>query len=187
MKRTDLSAPSCPVAKSLGRVGERWSILILRDTLSGLTRFDEFERSLGIAPNMLARRLGELVGAGMLERVQYSSRPPRYEYIPTELGWSFRSVVLALAEWGNAHLSPAGAAIQLVDRVSGQPARVGMVDLRTGRALTRQQYVMAPGPGADEAIHRRFAYIEARGASLEARRTSQDRPSAGPGQARKRR
>jgi DNA-binding HxlR family transcriptional regulator len=69
----------CPVARSLEQLGEWWSILILRDALHGYSRLDEFERSLGIAPGMLARRLKSLIQAGMLERRRYSTSPPRYE------------------------------------------------------------------------------------------------------------
>ncbi|HMF59403.1 MAG TPA: helix-turn-helix domain-containing protein, partial [Vicinamibacterales bacterium] len=71
----------CPIARSLERVGEWWSILILRDALRGSTRFDQFQRHLTIAPNILTRRLRALVDAGLLERTLYSERPPRYEYI----------------------------------------------------------------------------------------------------------
>jgi Predicted transcriptional regulators len=83
MQRKSLTRDECPIARSLDRVGEWWSILIMRDALQGLRRFDEFSRSLGIAPNMLTRRLTALVEAGMLERRAYSERPPRYEYVPT--------------------------------------------------------------------------------------------------------
>lgn len=123
----------------------------------GLTRFDEFEASLGIAPNMLTRRLTDLVVAGLLDRVQYSNRPPRYKYVLTELGWSFRPVMLALIEWGGERLSPEGRTIQLLDKVSGRPARVGLVDLETGRPITRESHVVVPGPAADTIITERFA------------------------------
>src|ERR1700742_1304373 len=73
----------CPIARSLERVGEWWSILILRDAFKGKSRFDQFQKSLGIAPNMLTRRLNDLVDAGLLERRRYSLRPPRYEYLVT--------------------------------------------------------------------------------------------------------
>src|SRR5437016_587292 len=80
----------CPIARSLERVGEWWSMLILRDALLGLTRFDQFQESLGIAPNMLTRRLSKLVEAGLLERRRYNDRPPRYEYVLTQAGRDFR-------------------------------------------------------------------------------------------------
>ena len=76
MQRKSFGAMPCPIARSLERVGEWWSILILRDAFAGMTRFEEFRESLGIAPNMLTRRLNALVEAGLLERQRYSERPP---------------------------------------------------------------------------------------------------------------
>ena len=86
MRRKSFQKMHCPIARSLERVGEWWSILILRDALHGLKRFDEFEQSLGISPTMLTRRLAGLVKAGLLERRRYNERPPRYEYALTERG-----------------------------------------------------------------------------------------------------
>ena len=100
MERKSFGNMQCPVARTLERVGEWWSILILRDALHGLTRFDQFQKSLDIAPNMLTRRLNGLVEAGMLERRAYSERPPRYEYVPTARGEDFRMVLMALVAWG---------------------------------------------------------------------------------------
>src|SRR3546814_9216212 len=91
MQRTNLGNMQCPIARSLDRVGEWWSILILRDAFAGLTRFDQFQKSLGIAPNMLSRRLNGLVESGLLERRRYNERPPRDEYVLTEVGRDFRS------------------------------------------------------------------------------------------------
>src|SRR5262245_7016962 len=125
----------CPIARTLERVGEWWSILILRDALHGLTRFDQFQTSLGIAPNMLVRRLNALVDAGMLERRLYSERPPRYEYVLTELGRDFRSVIVALYAWGNKHFAPEGASVLLVDSQTGKPADPVLVDRKSGRSV----------------------------------------------------
>ena len=102
---------ACPIARGLERVGEWWSILILRDALHGMTRFDEFQKSLGIAPNMLARRLKSLVDAGLLERRRYSERPPRDEYLPTARGHDFRPILVALLAWGNKHFAPEGPSV----------------------------------------------------------------------------
>jgi DNA-binding HxlR family transcriptional regulator len=85
-----------PLLAALERAGERLSILIIRDALHGFTRFDEFQKSLNIAPNMLTRRLSALVDAGLLQRRRYSERPPRYEYILTERGRYFRPVIVAM-------------------------------------------------------------------------------------------
>ncbi|WP_235471377.1 winged helix-turn-helix transcriptional regulator [Herbaspirillum hiltneri] len=85
-------------------VGEWWSILILRDCLRGLTRFDQFQKNLAISPNMLTRRLQTLVDAGLLERRRYCEHPPRHEYILTERGRDFRIVIAAMYDWGSRHL-----------------------------------------------------------------------------------
>ena len=99
MQRKSFDEMICPIARSLERVGEWWSILIFRDAFAGLTRFEEFQKSLGIAPNMLSRRLAALVEAGMLERRRYSERPPRDEYVLTERGRDFHGVLLALMDY----------------------------------------------------------------------------------------
>jgi DNA-binding HxlR family transcriptional regulator len=97
MQRQSFGKMAGPIARSLERVGERWSILIIRDALQGFTRFYEFQKSLNIAPpNMLTRRLSALVDAGLLERRRYSERPSRYEYILTEIGRDFRPVIVAI-------------------------------------------------------------------------------------------
>ena len=95
MRRKSLEKANCPIARSLERVGEWWSILILRDALHGFTRFEEFRESLGVAPNILTARLARLVEDGFLERRQYSEHPPRYEYVPTQRGRDFRPVLLS--------------------------------------------------------------------------------------------
>lgn len=97
---------TCTIARSLDKVGEWWSILILREAYQGKTRFDEFEKSLGIGTNTLTRRLNRLVEEGMLERRQYNDRPPRFEYILTEAGRDFRSVLDAFDVWGKKHAAP---------------------------------------------------------------------------------
>ena len=108
MQRKSFADMPCPIARTLERVGEWWSILILRDAFAGVTRFDDFRASLGIAPNMLARRLAALVGAGMLERRRYSERPPRDEYVLTERGRDFHPVLVELVAFGRKHYGAPG-------------------------------------------------------------------------------
>jgi DNA-binding HxlR family transcriptional regulator len=103
MRRKSFAEDRCPVARTLDRVGDPWSMLILRDAGFGATRFDQFEETLGIAPNMLARRLETLVEAGMLERRLYSERPPRHEYVLTDRGRAFQPVLSALKTFGEQH------------------------------------------------------------------------------------
>src|ERR1700757_3563644 len=95
----------CPIARGLERVGEWWSILILREAFLGATRFDQFQKNLGIAPNMLTRRLNTLVESELFERRPYSERPLRYEYVLTPRGRDFRQVLWALLAWGNKHFA----------------------------------------------------------------------------------
>ena len=160
MKRTRFDDMPCPIARGLDRVGEWWSILILRDALAGLTRFDEFQKSLPIAPAMLTRRLNALVDAGLLERRRYSDHPPRDEYVPTERGRDFRPVLWAMLAWGNRHFAPEGASVQIVERASGIVADPVLVDRRTGRELAPPDYVAAPGPAASDTVRRRYARQE---------------------------
>jgi DNA-binding HxlR family transcriptional regulator len=159
MQRKHLDSMPCPIARSLERVGEWWSILILRDALHGLRRFDEFQQSLGIAPNMLTRRLNALVDAGLLERRRYNERPPRYEYVPTMRGRDFRPVLIALLAWGNKHFAPEGASVQLIDTATGAAVDPIMVDGATGRPIKAPEYAFAPGPAAPERTRRRYASI----------------------------
>jgi DNA-binding HxlR family transcriptional regulator len=167
MQRKSFGQMQCPIARSLERVGEWWSILILRDAFHGLTRFDQFQKSLGIAPNMLTRRLNALVEAGLLERRRYSERPPRDEYVLTQRGRDFRPVLLALLAWGNKHFAPEGASVVVVDTTTGEPAEPVLVDRRTGRPLAEPEFRPAPGPAADERTRGRLARRGASGDSLE--------------------
>jgi len=94
---------NCPIARGLDVLGERWTLLILRDAMYGLTRYDEFQRSLHIARNTLSDRLGKLVDAGVMTKRFYQDNPPRYEYLLTEMGRDFfllgRQASLDLGSW----------------------------------------------------------------------------------------
>src|ERR1700744_1752956 len=140
MQHKALTSTQCPIARSLERVGEWWSILILRDAFQGLTRFDQFQKNLDIAPNMLSRRLEALVEAGMLERRRYSERPPRDEYVLTERGRAFRPVLLALLAFGNRHFAPEGPAVQIVHAASGVPADPVLTDRISGRPIVEPEF-----------------------------------------------
>lgn len=146
MQRKSLTRDECPIARSLERVGEWWSILIMRDALQGLRRFDEFSRSLGIAPNMLTRRLNALVEAGMLERRPYSERPPRDEYVPTAKGEDFRMVLMSLVAWGNRHYAEEGTSVELVERGTGRPLQPILASEQGGdRVVGELRFAGRPG------------------------------------------
>src|SRR5450830_1502754 len=165
MERKSFGNMQCPVARTLERVGEWWSILILRDAMHGLTRFDQFQKSLDIAPNMLTRRLNSLVESGLLERRQYSERPPRHEYILTDLGRDFRSILVALNSWGNKHFAPEGPSVLLIDSSSGEVAEPMMIDRKSGKPLTSPEFVFAPGPQASEQMIQRINFARERAAA----------------------
>ena len=162
MQRTRFSAMACPIARSLDLVGEWWSILILRDAFHGLTQFDQFQKSLGIAPNMLSRRLNALVESGLLKRRRYSERPPRDEYVLTERGRDFRPVLWALLAWGNKHLAPEGPSVVVVEAETGRQADPVMVDGNTGKPMTHPAFLAAAGPAADPTTRARYVDIRAR-------------------------
>jgi len=162
MQRTRFSAMDCPIARSLDRVGEWWSILILRDALAGMTRFEEFQKSLAIAPNILTRRLNALVDAGFLARRCYSEHPPRHEYILTDRGRDFCPVLISLIAFGNRHFAPEGASVAIVDAASGAPAEPILVDRPTGRPIMSSEFELVAGPAASEAMKARMARRAAR-------------------------
>jgi DNA-binding HxlR family transcriptional regulator len=168
MQRKSFDGMPCPIARSLERVGEWWSILILRDALRGLTRFDQFQDNLGIAPNMLARRLAALVDAGLLERRRYSERPPRDEYVLTPRGRDFRPVLLSLMAWGNRHFAPEGESVVLADAATGAIVDPILVDCRTGEPITEARHRVVPGPAASARTRARLAPLRKAVASRKA-------------------
>ena len=155
MRHKSFGEMQCAVARSLERVGEWWSILILRDAFQGLTRFGQFQESLDIAPNILTRRLNALVEAGLLERRRYSTHPPRDEYLLTERGRDFRPVLWALIGWGNKHFSPDGHTIEIVETVTGEVADPLLIDRRSGRPLQAPEFRTVAGPAANERVRAR--------------------------------
>ena len=158
MQRKRFNTMSCPIARGLDRVGEWWSMLILRDAFAGMTRFDQFEKSLGIAPAMLTRRLKALVENGLLTKQRYASHPPRDEYRLTARGEDFRPVLLALLAWGNAHFTPEGPQMQIIDAETGEVANPVLVDARSGRKVQAPDFKLAPGPAASAGMRARLAH-----------------------------
>lgn len=148
MLPVDYASQNCSIARSLELVGERWTILIIREAFLGTRRFEEFQRRLGIARNVLQARLRRLVDAELFTRVQYQERPARFEYRLTAKGVDLWPVVVALLKWGDRHAAPAGAPIVLEHKDCGgelddrrRCARCG-VDLEAWEVTARQ------GPGA---------------------------------------
>lgn len=128
------SVGPCPIARALVRVGDAWSLLILRNASYGLTRFDQFQKQLEIAPNILSRRLAGLVTAGLLEKRRYSQRPPRDDYVLTESGRDFLPILAAIGAWGARHCG-AGPTSYLADAATGVRIDPVVIDRATGRPL----------------------------------------------------
>lgn len=138
------SVGACPIGRGLAKVGDAWSMLILRDAGLGLTRFEQFRTSLGIAPNILARRLKALTDAGLLEQRRYSERPPREEYLITEAGRDFLPVLQVIGAWGRRH-NGEGRLSQVVDAQTGAPVVPVVIDSNTGAPLgTRPLRLVRP-------------------------------------------
>ncbi|GAA3655703.1 helix-turn-helix domain-containing protein [Nonomuraea antimicrobica] len=105
---------NCSIARTLEVVGERWTLLVVRNALAGMTRFEKFQQSLGMAPNVLADRLSRLTDAGVLSQRQYSDRPARFEYVPTAKGRNLWPVLAAMVAWGDRYYAPDGSPRLLV-------------------------------------------------------------------------
>jgi DNA-binding HxlR family transcriptional regulator len=156
--KNDYENQVCSIAGALEVVGERWSLLIVRDVMLGVRRFDELQAELGIARNVLQTRLTRLVEQGVLERCLYQERPRRYEYRLTEKGLDLWPTVFALMRWGDAHTTPAGSAATLVEhRGCGGSVDEHRICRRCGQRLTMRDVRALPGPGATPAhpLHRR--------------------------------
>jgi DNA-binding HxlR family transcriptional regulator len=137
VKRTSLKDADCPVARSLDAIGDWWSLLIIRDAFSGLRRFGEFQKSLGVAKGILATRLRRLVDLGILDTAPASDGSAYQEYVVTKKGRDLFLVIVSLRQWGEDYCFESGEAHStLVDNQSGRA--VGRLALRskTGKVLT---------------------------------------------------
>ena len=139
---------TCSIARALEVVGERWTLLILRDTAFGARRFDELQSRLGLARNVLTARLERLCEEGLLERRQYQEHPPRYEYGATEKARDLWPVLGGLMRWGDKYYAPNGPPRLVLHRGCG-----GSIVHRTFCSKCDQELTMAdieakPGPGA---------------------------------------
>ena len=134
---------NCSIARALEIVGERWTLLILRDVVLGLHRFDQLQASLGIARNVLTDRLNRLVDEGLLERVLYSERPERYEYQLTKKGLDLRIALAALRQWGDEYLSEKPPRL-LRRKIDKAPVVVALVPKGT-KALRADEIETVPG------------------------------------------
>lgn len=147
MERKCLANAPCPIARSLDLVGEWWSLLIIREALLGVTRFDDFQKSLGISRNALAGRLKKLVQGGVLVRAPIAEGGRREAYGLTTKGEDLLTVVVAMQQWGDRWLFE-NEVIQarIVDRATGQALETLEVKSRDGRRLRRVDLAMTAPP-----------------------------------------
>jgi DNA-binding HxlR family transcriptional regulator len=163
----DYTQQTCSVARTLEVIGERWTMLIVRDILLGLYRFDDIQADLGVARNVLASRLERLVAGDVVEKVRYQERPTRYEYRLTEKGLDLWPVVAELVRWGDRH-APADDGPPVVFRHSGCGGALGAGQRcdKCAVIVDRNDVLAEAGPGAtpDHPIRRRLAIRAERGA-----------------------
>jgi DNA-binding HxlR family transcriptional regulator len=139
---------ACSIARALEVVGERWSLLIIRDALfAGSTRYSDFQRSLGIATNILKARLDRFVEAGIMRRHRYSQQPELYEYLLTEKGRDLAPALIALTEWGDRWAAPDGPPILYSHTVCGSAISPQVVCATCGRVDDPGEVQARPGPG----------------------------------------
>jgi DNA-binding HxlR family transcriptional regulator len=153
MLRRDYPGKVCSVAGALEVIGERWSLLIVRDVMSGNRRFGELQSSLGVARNTLSSRLQRLVDEGILERRAYRESPPRHEYFLTEKGLDLWPALIALQGWGDRHSSgPAGPPLSILHKECGGTVSDRGICERCGAVLNARDARPVPGPGLAAAV-----------------------------------
>lgn len=152
VRRTRLDESTCPVARSVDAIGDWWSLLIVRDAFDGSRRFGEFQRSLGVAKNILSTRLRGLVAGGVLDVVPASDGSAYHEYVLTPKGQDLFPVIVALRQWGEGHFfEPGEPHSELVDRRSGRPLRALEAHAADGRRLDPEDTVVKKVEGAEAA------------------------------------
>lgn len=150
MKWRALDAEPCSIARTLSFVGDRWSLLVLRDCFLRVRRFEEFQRRLGVTRHILADRLKRFVDADILTRVAYQTKPERHEYVLTEKGLALYPVLMAMARWGDAYMDDgAGPPLRYRHRPCGHHFSPAMCCSECGEALDPRAVIVEPGPGLD--------------------------------------
>jgi DNA-binding HxlR family transcriptional regulator len=147
VERKSFADMDCSVAQCLEVVGEWWSMLIVRDAFLGVTRFDDFQRRLGISRNILQQRLARLVDAGVLARDPYSEHPPRHDYRLTDKGRDLWPVLTAMRQWGDRHAAPSGPPLEVVHKNCGAASDAVLVCGSCGERIGPRDVVARARPG----------------------------------------
>ena len=161
MKSKSFEGMACSIAGVLEAIGDRWAILILRDLSLGLSRYEDLRRSTAVTNATLSDRLKHLEDSELVERRQYQTNPERYEYVLTSKGRDTILVLQALVQVGDkwAVSGDAGPPLKFVDRKTGHPVKLAMVDNETGQRVRTQDLQPQEGPGADELIRWRLTHF----------------------------
>ena len=138
---------TCSIARALELVGDRWTMLVLREAFMGTRRFDDFQRNLGCARNVLTERLGRLVDAGVMRRRRYQERPERFEYRLTRMGVELWPAMMTLRAWGDKHLAPDGPPVLILHRDCGGSLDERLNCDRCGAPLGPGDVEARRGPG----------------------------------------
>jgi DNA-binding HxlR family transcriptional regulator len=147
MRWNEISKMTCSVARSLSAVGDRWTMLILRDAFLGIRRFEDFQNDLGMTRHRLAERLRKLVAEGIMTRVEYEEHPRRFEYRLTEKGVDLYPVIVSLLKWGDRWMAGAdGAPIELVHRKCGEHILPALTCPHCKEELNAREMTARPGP-----------------------------------------
>jgi DNA-binding HxlR family transcriptional regulator len=157
VQRKSFDEMNCSVAQCLEVVGDWWSLLIVRDALLGVRRFDDFQARLGISRNILNNRLQKLVGSGVLDRVPYQDNPPRSEYWLTEKGRDLWLVLTEMRQWGDRWAAPEGVPLQMRHTECGRVVDAVAVCSHCGAPLLGRSVTVEPGPGARDGDFARTA------------------------------
>src|SRR2546430_12232108 len=145
MLKRDYEGQNCSIARALEVVGERWTLLIVHDALLGLSRFERFQESLGIARNVLTERLNRLVEEGILERVRYSERPERFEYRLNRKGRDLQIALTGLVQWGDEYLCDKPP--RITRRKADKRPVVAAFVPKGAEALRAEEIEIVDGPG----------------------------------------
>ena len=147
MKRTSFAKWPCSIARTVDLIGDGWTPIVLREAFYGTTRFDDFERVLGIGRNVLSQRLGRLVEEGLMERQAYQQNPPRYDYVVTEKGRELFPVLAAMMAWGDRWLAPNGPPLLFRHDTCGQDTHAEVVCSECREPLELDDVKPHLGPG----------------------------------------
>lgn len=149
MKWQELDRENCSLARALAVVGDRWTLLVLREAFLRVRRFDEFQQRLGIARRVLTERLTHLVEQGVLEKVAYSQTPLRHEYRLTQKGLGLYPAMISLVHWGDEHYAGKnGPPLLHRHKACGHDFRSVLTCSECGEALDPKEVAPHPGPGA---------------------------------------